>query len=312
MPCRVKHSGVALITVLMVVALASIIVFDMMADQNLDIRRTSNRQALSAAAWCAESAEALAIIGLVEDAKNSKTDDLLEDWAVPVGPVPIEECQISGQLEDLHARFNLNNLLTEDGKVSALDAERFRRLLKILEVEPTLALAIQDWIDADIDPMLPSGAEDDYYAGLEHPYRAANRKFVSISELRLVRDLDAESFDKLKDFVIALPERTGINVNTAPKEVLQALAEHIDASTADSLIEERQESPFDSVKAFTENGIHGKDKDRKVEPEGIVVNSDYFRSKSLAVVGKMKLDQFTWFKRSGQKVKIVQRARRAE
>jgi len=46
---------------------------------------------------------------------------------------------------------------------------------------------VVDWIDTDVDALIPDGAEDDYYTGLDTAYRAANAPFASVSELQLVK-----------------------------------------------------------------------------------------------------------------------------
>ena len=70
-----------------------------------------------------------------------------------------------------------------------------------------LADSLVDWLDSDNLPYSSAGAEDDYYLRQNPAYRAANRKFQSISELRLVKGVTAEVWNKLAPFVCAFWHR---------------------------------------------------------------------------------------------------------
>jgi general secretion pathway protein K len=100
-----------------------------------------------------------------------------------------------------------------------------QRLLESLELKPALAQAIADWIDSDPDPQFPDGAEDSDYMVLNPAYLAANRPFLSVSELRLVKGVDRETYARLAPVVCALPPGAPLNVNTGLAPVLAALGE---------------------------------------------------------------------------------------
>lgn len=86
-----------------------------------------------------------------------------------------------------------------------------------------LASSIIDWSDADSDLSEPFGSgEDSYYRSLSSPYEAKDSEFSAIDELFLVKDMDANTFDKIKDYVTIYGNGM-VNVNTASSEVLLAL-----------------------------------------------------------------------------------------
>jgi general secretion pathway protein K len=126
----------------------------------------------------------------------------------------------------------------------------FRRLLDVLGIDGTVADAVVDWLDNDDVPRV-GGAESPYYSGLPYPYRAKNDLFDTVDEVRLVRGVTREVFEKLRPFV-TVSSSGKVNLNTAPKEVLMALsagadaaeAGAIDAATADAIISYRLEHPF--------------------------------------------------------------------
>jgi len=187
---------------------------------------------------------------LRRDANDSQRDTLDEDWATLLPPVTVEGGAVLGRIEDMQGRLNLNNLVGSDGQPVASAVARFRRLLANLDLDPDLASAVVDWIDPDIEPQYPGGAEDDIYLREEPPYRAANAPMASASELRLVAGFTAEVYAAVAPYVTALPESTPLNVNTASAPVLQSLAEGLGADDAQALVEARGETGFASVAEF--------------------------------------------------------------
>ncbi|MGE0858465.1 MAG: type II secretion system minor pseudopilin GspK [Gammaproteobacteria bacterium] len=150
---------------------------------------------------------------------------------------------------------------------------RLALLLRTLEIDDAVLPAILDWLDADSDTRFPNGAEDDYYMRQSPPYRAANRAFADVSELRLVRGIDAKTYEKLRRFVTVLPMTTPINLNTAPLEVLMSLSPAFDRSTAEMIEHTRRVRPLRSVAELLALPMVAG---RPVVSEGLAVNSQYF------------------------------------
>jgi general secretion pathway protein K len=271
-PVDCRQRGVALVTALLVVSLATVAAVAMATRLHVDVRRTGNLLHGEQAYAYALAAESWARVILRRDADDSKIDTLGEDWATALPPIAVEGGFVSGRIEDLQGRFNVNNLVGADGKPSEPDLEYFKRLLGLLEVETGLATALLDWIDADINATFPDGAEDDVYLLETPPYRTANRPLVSISELRLVKGFSAEVIARLEPYVTALPEPTALNVNTATAPVLQALHAELGASDAEQMIEARGDDGFTELEAFLAlDALAGLQLD-----VGVGVKSDWF------------------------------------
>jgi len=265
--------GVALITAVMITAVIAIAAVAMASQQTLALRRTSNIIDSDRAYVFALGVESWAQQMLMRDLKQSKIDSLEEDWAQQLPPIAVEGAMVTGHMEDMQARFNLNNLIDKKGKASALDLKRFRQLLTVVGVDSGLADGVVDWIDPDSDVTQPNGAEDGEYMRSDVPYRAANRPFASVSELLMVKGFTTENYQKIAPFVTALPEYTDIDINTAPKEILMALGNGVTESDAQTVIDARGDQGFDSVSAFTgQQALAG----RGVKPTGLSVSSDYF------------------------------------
>lgn len=221
---------------------------------------------------------------LRRDRKANDTDSLADDWAISLPPLPVEEGMIAGRINDLQGAFNLNTLW-HDGKVDGLALERFKRLMMIVGVEEFSASSVVDWIDSDIDPTLPDGAEDDHYLGTTIPHRSANRFMESRSELMQLARMSAKDYQRLAPYVVTLPTATAINVNTAPKEILRSLADGISESDAEALIAARGEKGFRSVQEFlSQQALAG----RGVSPNGLNVASNYFSVNSRLRIGSIE------------------------
>jgi general secretion pathway protein K len=252
------EKGVALLITLMILVLIVSLVWEVFhlgarAAQTGAYGRDSIRAEL-----LAEAGIAAARIALREDENDNDYDTLDEIWSRPAPPIDLGEGTIRVVVEDEERKINLNDLVLPKG--NATDDVRlaiFRKLLEILEIDPSLADAIVDWLDNDDTPRV-GGAESGFYLSLPFPYGAKNDFFDTVDELRLVRGVTEELFEQLRPFVTVYSPGTAdqesgkINLNTAPKQILMALSAGQDAgeiseSTADEIIGYRKEKPFRKI-----------------------------------------------------------------
>lgn len=245
--------GVAIITAILIVAIGTVIAVNLMWQGTLDMRRAEAALAADQGLMLVQGAEAWAADILRQDLVESPdADHLGEVWATELPPLPVDGGTITGRLEDLQGRFNVNNLIGPDGMENQLMRRQFERLLNSVEIDPGLAGAVVDWLDPDTDLRFPSGGEDVTYSGFDPPYRTANTMATSVSELMAVVGFDRESYLRLVPYVTALPVGTKLNVNTASAVVLASLSDNIDASTAESLVEQRAGAEFLDIDATFE------------------------------------------------------------
>ncbi|HET8706953.1 MAG TPA: type II secretion system minor pseudopilin GspK [Pseudomonadales bacterium] len=120
-----RESGTALITVLMIFAIAAFLATVVAEHQQMDIRRSANMISNDQAMQYALAAEELAKIVLIEDRlQDSKpkrsgntepVDGLGDMWNSPMLSTwkPIDAGQVRGKLYDLQGKFNINRLLFE-------------------------------------------------------------------------------------------------------------------------------------------------------------------------------------------------------
>jgi len=183
-------------------------------------------------------------------------------------------------------------------------------LLTGLELKPELAQAMVDWIDPDPDPLFPDGAEDSDYLTMTPAYLAANRPLISVSELRLIKGVDRETYDKLAPLVCALPPGTPLNVNTAPGLVLAALSETGDAVEIQRLREESTQAgetakPYETVDEFLNAAKLTVDAPTKAL---LSVDSQYFSLRAEAQVGDGRAMLYSTFYRDENGVRVVRRS----
>ncbi|MFW2373976.1 MAG: type II secretion system minor pseudopilin GspK [Gammaproteobacteria bacterium] len=319
MTLGIKQKGVALVTALLVVSIAVILAAELVDQLHFDTRRTENMIHNEQAYLYALAGENFAIRALLEDLKENKYDSPNEKWAVELPPMPVEGGFVAGRLLDLQGRFNLNNLSPELNNNHALALERFRRLLQVLKIDPGLADAVRDWIDKGVETRIPNGAEDDYYIGLTRPYRTANGLMASASELRLVKGFNEEGiYDKLSGFIVALPQVTAINVNTASAEVLESLSNDITEQDAKNIIEYigadpendlDEAQPFTTINEFKKRMIELKKP--KFITDGMSVDSEYFQLISFAQIGRGQLRLYSIIQRTNNGTRIIQRSQGA-
>jgi general secretion pathway protein K len=240
---RGTQRGVAVVTAILVVALAASAATYMLSQQSATLGQTALVASRAQADLYAQAGLDWARGILAEDARTSAVDTLAEPWARPLVGLPVERAVVSGSIADAQSRYNLNNLV-KDGKRSDADVLILRRLLQSLQLDPELASAVLDWIDADSDPTGQGGAEDAYYLGLAKPYRAANVPLSQVEELYRVRGFDAKAVATLRPFVVALPVRAPVNANTASAEVLAALLPGLSREEVLALVASRAGQPF--------------------------------------------------------------------
>ncbi len=301
MTVKDKNSGVALITVMLLVALAAIIATQMLARLQLQIQRTTNIAFNQQAYWYAMGAEAFAKRVLITSFKDeSNFTHLQQIWAQGETSYPVENGQISGEIIDLHSCLNLNALQSnEDGNGSRPTKnqarEAFERLVLSLDIEgigsssfevEMLADALTDWLDSDGNLTNIGGAEDNDYAGKAHPYLAANSLMVSVNELRVIEHFTPEIIEALRPYVCILPgdSRHEININTLKSDqpqLLQALL-NINRVDAETLLTDRKEEGFENIEDFFNLPSVSKLNLKDELKQQFVVDSEYFTLKASA------------------------------
>ena len=259
-----QERGVALLTVLILVAIVGAIAASLLERTKLSTRSTINLTALSQARTYGFAAEAIAksriaqLVGV-----NAAKTTLQGDWLNRERPFPIDGGVASIRLGDGGNCFNMNSFVTgnaEQGLVAnPIAMAQFDALLVLLNVPANqtrpLTAALVDWIDSDQQPM-PGGAEDAAYLSGDRQGRPANQLMSDADEMVGVLGMDVELFAKLKPWVCTLPMAgaSSINVNTiSPVQaplIAMMIPGQLSVQKAKSMIEVRPAGGFDTGQAF--------------------------------------------------------------
>ncbi len=243
---RQRQRGIAVLTAILVVAIATVLAVNLLWGTSVDIQRTEGLLAQDQARLYDLGGEELAKHYLAKDNEGSRAggpDNYGEDWATHIVS-QFKDGALEGWLIDQQGLFDLNSLVDSGtSKADPQAKEQFENLLVLVSedldtpMDPgtatELAEATIDWLDPDALPGL-GGAEDAYYTSLQPPYVPANFWFTSISELQAVRGFTPDILRALWPHVTALPRpgkplpgqtstRWPLNVNTATNLVLASL-----------------------------------------------------------------------------------------
>ena len=231
---RSSQTGMAVITAMLLVALAASTATFLLWRQQLWLQQVENIAARA-------QADALARAAIEWRSRSGSVHSAAAPFAETGGIAMMES--------DPQGLFNLNNVLRA-GKPSEPDVAVFRRLLTTLKLPEALADALLDAIDSDSDTTFPGGAEDLDYLAMDPPRRAPNRPLLDVAGLGRIKGFTAEAIASLTPYVTAIPDSTPINVNSAPAEMLRALIPDLDEGAARAIVAERSGKPFESVDEF--------------------------------------------------------------
>ena len=283
-----QYKGFALVSALLVVALVTATTVAMAVRLHQAIDSTTDEVRFEQARQHIAGVERWAAALLKADARKGIIDSDQDNWNKGLNHVAMERGSITNKIEDMQGRFNLNNLVIS-GDDGELFIERFGRLLRLLSIDESLMHSIADWVDYDQNIRQPNGAEDAYYLSLSPSYRSANRPMIDVSELLRVRGVTESIYKRLRPFVSVLPPGTSININTAPVEVLNSLAEGMTRSHAEAIRLKVSQTPF----AYIGGAELGNGESERagfleddlvtglgINPAGLDTRSGYFMSKS--------------------------------
>lgn len=278
-----RERGAAIVSVLVLVSIATLLVASLFWRQHLATRSVQNRFASAQLRWIETAVLDWAAVVLRSDQSSSgQVDHLQETWAVPVAETRLDEtvtagarisgstrsALIAGQIFDAQGRFNLSNLV-HDGKPVDKQAAAFRRLLAFLGLPPELESAVTRRL-LESYPAPPAAAADQGAAGAggaagsagappsAAPAPSATAPIpllappLKMSELLRLPGFDERVVATLMPFAVLLPKHissgdarqntasTRVNVNTAPAEVIAALADDLTLDAARGFVLARE------------------------------------------------------------------------
>ncbi len=309
-----SHSGIALITVILILSILVAAALELNRSSRSDIYNAANIGDGLKLVYMAKSGF-YAAAALLADSK-SEYETLRDDWAQAEilsaqSKSLFDEGSFIVRIEDEKGKIPLNKLVT-GGTVTSDIKEVLLRLLKQKEfgLEEAKAVeivdAIIDWMD-DNEEITGMGAESSYYSSLSVPYAAKNAPLDCIEELLMVKGMTNELFGgtaktpALAQFLTIYG--TGvISVNTAPKMVLRALSPEITDELADRIDEYRKTDNHDLSFADWYKNVSGMGGITIKTGLIDVAKSNYFRIYTTGVRDKMKQNIMGVLQRSPMKI----------
>lgn len=300
---RASAKGVAIVSVLLVVALATIIVSALFFREQIAVRSVENRLLLSQGRWIERAALDWAKVILLADARTGAVDHLQEPWAIPVAETQLDEtvtagarlregdrsALLTGQMFDAQGRMNLTNLEL-GGNTSELYLEVLRRLLEILRLPASLADGIAERVLLSRQHIVDG-----------KPVPATMLPPQRLEDLLGAPGLDEETVAVLSPFVVFLPRVTPLNLNTAPAEVIAATVPGIDLTAAQRFVAKRERTFFGNLAAARAQ----LDNQPILSSQVFSVGSSYFLVHGMVRFGRVESVSDTLLERDGQRVEVV-------
>lgn len=304
-----RERGIALLTMLLIAALATTLVMVIIDRQGRLQRELGAQMQQDQMAEYNKGAAMFAMAALQADLDNgSSVDQPGEYWAQPFPPFPVPGGIIQPTLRDAQARFNLNSLVDGTGAVNQTALAFYQRILSTASLPPELADSLIDWLDPDSQPYSSQGAEDDYYQRQTPSYRTANRPLSTYGELRLVRGYSSAILRALSPLVTVLPiSAKTLNVNFISPLLLQAMVAGLSSAAATELLQQRPADGWKSTGDFMNNPVFNSvDPTVKQQVTTLLdVKSSYFELYTRIRFGDRERLQWALISRKGNKLRVI-------
>jgi len=317
-PNRPRQRGAAILTAMLLVTLVASLSAAALWQQWRGIEVETAERARVQSAWVLQGALDWARLILREDGRAGGAEHLAEPWAVPLQEARLStflgtqggagdgvetqpEAFLSGQISDLQARLNITNLI-ESGQAHPPSRRAFARLFEALRLpEGELTALIQNLKEAlASDTAAARGAQN----------QASSAQFAALVPRTIDQlawlGLPHASIARLEPYITVLPERTTVNLNTAPALVLFSCIPTLSMANAQRLAAARTQSHYktlsDAAKVIggTESplaeGLHG-------------VSSRFFEVRGQLRLETRVVQERSLVQRDGLVVKVLSRER---
>jgi len=312
-PTLHRQRGAALLIAMLIVTLVATLATGMVWQQWQSVEVETAERARAESGWLLEGSLDWARLILREDARTGGPDHLGEPWAVPLAEARLSsflaadqsnnmdnglEAFLSGSIADAQSRYNLRNLIVEDEEQALAQTLVLRRLCEAVglsaEVANTIARGMRG---ADAAEMAVEENEAAPQGAPLAPQRLSQLVWLGIDEATI---------DRLRPYIVILPARTRLNINTAPAEVIAAVVEGIDIGTAQRLVQTRLSRPF---KNLADANAVMPNREVQLSPRVVDVRSQFFEVQGQLRYESHVLRERSIVQRRGLNVVVVQRER---
>jgi len=252
------EEGTVLLLVILILTLISVLVLSWAQEWRTELKLASN---FGEARKCQRLAEA-GIYYALGKLVTTKTVEMGGINAVPPqgDSGPLWQADQQPHVLELSDGMVEVRIADEGGKINlnlASEALLYNFFTVLGLPEPQVRImvdSIQDWRMQGSYPRL-YGAKSAYYLSLDPPYVAKNRRFETVEELAWVRGFEASPLiPNLSQWMTVCATASGINLNTAPLEVLLAMG--FPRENALNILETRQAAPLRNFQEIAQTGMN--------------------------------------------------------
>ena len=310
---RPPQRGAAILTAMLLMALVATLSAAALWQQRRALDLETAERARVQANWMLQGSTDWARLILREDARSGSVDHLAEPWAVTLQEAKLssflnngnsndnsteeqpdsellQSAYLSGGISDLQARLNVNNLLL-DQQTHGPTLRAFARLFDALQLPQSELLMLV----AQLRASQGTGASSTPL----QPRTVGQLTWLGLS---------ARTVAALAPYVVVLPDRTPVNLNTASAPVLQAIVADLDAAGAQRLLQARAQSHFRSLADVAQAAGQ---RELPLNDSLHSVNSRYFEVRARLRLGSLVTEERTVLLRDGLNVKPLWKTREA-
>jgi len=257
---KLPPRGFVLVIVLCTIMLLEVLLLGFNFRCRADLRAVDHLRRSQEALNCATAGLNIAIAA-IKDNPDIHADRALTKLLSGENSITIGQSQCSITVAQESGKFNVNLLKDKNGNLDRTRIDQLLRLIDLLNREQAdqsdigygLVPSIIDWTDEDdqvtcLDFVTHEnlGAESEYYSQLDPAYRCKNKPLEAIEEMLLIKGITAEIFERICSYITVHGDGK-VNINSAPKLVVESLSEKMDTALAQMVVDRRKIEPFESV-----------------------------------------------------------------
>jgi general secretion pathway protein K len=200
-------------------------------------------------------------VAVVQDANEAGVDPQYTGMFTAENVFSVGDANCSVVIAEENGLLNVNRLSTADGQPDRKHIDQFLRLIDALNHQQKdsppigygIVPALIDWVDKDDEVTCLAfvqhdnlGAENDYYQTRTPAYPCRNGPVSALEEMLWVKGMTPEGFERLRPFLTCVGDGK-IDINAAPKLVVQSLSEQMDPALAEMVVQQRKFRPFKTL-----------------------------------------------------------------
>lgn len=326
-PARVRagQHGAALLLAMMILALVTTLAAGMVWQQRQAVAVEAAERARVQAGWVLRGALDWARLIVREDLRAAQRRASFYTWARDPWGTPLAEARlssflavdrennadadldaaISGGIADAQAKFNLRGLLDANGQPLPGPLAGLQRLADAVGAPGGTALMLAGQLARSRTPLVAAPGAPTTESGAGSAATDALLAPERWSDMAAL-GLDPAVLARLAPLVDIYPLPTAVNANTAPRDVLLAAIDGIDAATAERLVAARERRPFDTTDALLAAIGNAA---VKLDPARVGVASQWFSVSARLRLEERVVEERSLLQRDGDRVRVWRRER---